>query len=112
MTRMDFDSPRILKLLKAIKGQYVLDWQGIHGISHWARVWENGMRLAAVTGLGQKSSVISLFFTIRDGSMRVTITIMDGEERSWQRSGGGNYSIWTMSLSTGYTLPASIIRMG
>ena len=23
---------------------------------------------------------------------------MDGEERSWQRSDGGNYSIWTMSL--------------
>jgi len=37
---MEFDAPHILKLLEAIKGQYLLDWQGIHGIPHWARVWE------------------------------------------------------------------------
>lgn len=37
---MEFDAPRILKLLEAIKGQYLLDWQGIHGILYWARVWE------------------------------------------------------------------------
>jgi uncharacterized protein len=64
MTRMDFDSPRILKLLKAIKGQYVLDWQGIHGISHWARVWENGMRLAAVTGA--RPEVVGYFALFHD----------------------------------------------
>jgi uncharacterized protein len=47
---MDFDEPHVLKLLRAIKEQYVLDWKGIHGASHWARVWVNGMRLAEETG--------------------------------------------------------------
>ena len=47
---MNYNDHHVLNPLRAIKNQYTLDWQGIHGISNWARDWENGMRLAAVTG--------------------------------------------------------------
>lgn len=33
-------------ILAAIQDQYVLQWDGLHGISHWARVYENGLLLA------------------------------------------------------------------
>lgn len=61
---MNFDDPHVLKLLRAIKEQYVLDWQGIHGVSHWARVWENGMRLAEETGADRE--VVGYFALFHD----------------------------------------------
>ena len=33
-------------ILTAIRQQYTLQWDGLHGISHWARVYENGLLLA------------------------------------------------------------------
>lgn len=36
------------QLLKYIKGQYLLDWDGIHGFGHWTRVWRIGMLLASL----------------------------------------------------------------
>jgi uncharacterized protein len=33
-------------LIKAIRGQYSLDWHGIHGWDHWMTVHENGIVLA------------------------------------------------------------------
>ena len=38
------------RLLETILEEYALPWDGHHGIAHWARVLENGMRLAEVTG--------------------------------------------------------------
>ena len=35
------------RLLETIRQQYRLPWDGIHGIGHWARVRENGLRIAA-----------------------------------------------------------------
>jgi uncharacterized protein len=37
-------------LLDAIRAEYALSWNGIHGFAHWMRVRENGLRLAAWTG--------------------------------------------------------------
>lgn len=37
-------------LLERIRSQYRLDWQGMHGAGHWARVRINGLRLAESTG--------------------------------------------------------------
>ena len=37
-------------LLKAVLDGYVLPRDGCHGLAHWARVLENGRRLAAQTG--------------------------------------------------------------
>ena len=36
--------------MKAILGGYSLRWNGTHGLPHWARVLENGTRLAQTTG--------------------------------------------------------------
>ena len=46
------NAPRITPaLLEAIRQGYALPWMGIHGVTHWARVLENGLRLAEQTGL-------------------------------------------------------------
>ncbi len=37
-------------LLQAIRDQYLLSWNGTHGIGHWARVYTIGIELAAGTG--------------------------------------------------------------
>ena len=51
-------------LVQIIRAQFALDWNGIHGARHWARVRENGLRLAEVTGANQK--VIELFAFLHD----------------------------------------------
>ncbi len=37
-------------VLKSVLEDYVLPWHGDHGVVHWARVLENGLRLAEDTG--------------------------------------------------------------
>ena len=61
---MKFDDIEVVGLVSAIKGQYALPWQGIHGISHWARVWENGMRLAEATGA--RKDIVGYFALFHD----------------------------------------------
>lgn len=61
---MSFDDPAVVALVRAIKRQYTLDWEGIHGISHWARVWANGMRVAAETGADER--VVGYFALFHD----------------------------------------------
>src|SRR5689334_11236307 len=51
-------------LMRAIRGQYRLSWRGIHGAGHWARVLENGLRLAEVTGA--RVEVVQLFAVLHD----------------------------------------------
>jgi uncharacterized protein len=58
-------------LLKAIRSQYQLDWDGIHGVRHWARVMENGLLLASLTGARQ--DVLALFALLHD-ACRLTDT--------------------------------------
>ena len=43
---------------------YVLPSDGAHGVVHWARVWENGHRLARVTGADQE--IVGLFALFHD----------------------------------------------
>ena len=52
------------ELLQAILKGYVLSPWGIHGLSHWARVLENGRRLAAVNGAILE--VVELFAVLHD----------------------------------------------
>jgi uncharacterized protein len=56
--------PRLDELIDIIRKQYVLSWSGIHGISHWTRVRENGLRLAELTGAN--SQVVELFAYLHD----------------------------------------------
>jgi len=44
------DGDQLRQLLGAIRRQYRLSWTGIHGVGHWARVLDTGLRLASVTG--------------------------------------------------------------
>ena len=51
-------------LIVKIAEQYKLDPQGVHGLSHWARVLENGQRLAE--NEGGDTLVIQLFAIFHD----------------------------------------------
>lgn len=57
-----------IKLLKAIKERYPLDWYGTHGVIHWSHVYENGMRLAGQNGVNSK--VVQLFSVFHDSQRR------------------------------------------
>ena len=52
------------KLIQALRDQYALNWNGIHGIRHWGRVYSNGLRLAE--GTGAKVNVVKLFAIFHD----------------------------------------------
>lgn len=57
--------PMISKtLIDAILGQYSLSPEGIHGLSHWARVLESGRNLARKTGA--RIEVVELFAVFHD----------------------------------------------
>lgn len=52
------------KLVSAILAQYQLDPDSAHGLAHWGRVLENGLKLAEVTGADQ--AVVTLFAVFHD----------------------------------------------
>lgn len=54
----------ILPILNAILEDYTLSLGGDHGVAHWARVLENGWRLAEETGANVE--VVSLFAVLHD----------------------------------------------
>jgi hypothetical protein len=64
----DVPTLNIPLILHAILEEYVLPWDGDHGIAHWARVLENGLRLAEETGANIE--VVQLFAILHD-SQRV-----------------------------------------
>lgn len=51
-------------ILSAILEEYALPWGGYHGVAHWARVLENGLRLAGETGAIVE--VVRLFAVLHD----------------------------------------------
>jgi uncharacterized protein len=51
-------------LIQTIHQQYQLPWFGLHGVTHWARVYENGLRLAPLTGADEQ--VLLLFALFHD----------------------------------------------
>ena len=51
-------------LVHAILEDYALPWHGIHGVGHWARVLENGLRLAKNTDA--KVEIVQLFAVFHD----------------------------------------------
>ncbi len=53
----------------AVLEDYALPWGGDHGVAHWARVMENGLRLAGETGADVE--VVRLFAVLHD-SRRVS----------------------------------------
>ena len=55
-------------LIRAVRLQYTLPWRGIHGVDHWARVRETGLRLATHTGANP--AVVELFAVLHDARRR------------------------------------------
>jgi uncharacterized protein len=57
-------TPNVPLILHAVLEEYALPWDGHHGIAHWARVLENGLRLAGETGANIE--VVRLFAILHD----------------------------------------------
>ena len=53
-----------IRLLQVIRQQFRLDWRGIHGVPHWARVRHHGLKLAQETGADP--IVVELFAFLHD----------------------------------------------
>jgi uncharacterized protein len=51
-------------LIVTLREHFKLEWNGIHGAPHWARVRENGLRLAAITGA--RNRVVEAFAFVHD----------------------------------------------
>ncbi len=51
-------------LLHFLRDRFALDWRGVHGIAHWTRVRENGLRLADTTGANRR--VVEFFALFHD----------------------------------------------
>ena len=58
---MDLNIPIVLR---AVLEDYALPLDGHHGVAHWARVLENGMRLAEETGANIE--VVQLFAVMHE----------------------------------------------
>ena len=67
-------------LVHRILEDYELPWHGTHGVGHWARVLENGLRLANATGA--KIEVVQLFAVFHDARR-----INEGEDDDHGRRG-------------------------
>ena len=52
------------KLIRFARQEFKLDWEGIHGAPHWARVRHNGLILAQQTGANRR--VVEYFAFIHD----------------------------------------------
>jgi len=62
-------------VVHVILEEYALPWDGTHGVSHWARVLENGLHLAQETGASIE--VVQLFAIFHD-SRRINEGFDDG----------------------------------
>ncbi len=62
-------------IIQTVLKQYTLPLEGHHGVSHWARVLENGRRLSEETGANIR--VVSLFAVFHD-SRRINESIDPG----------------------------------
>jgi uncharacterized protein len=55
-------------LIGFLRSQFCLDWYGIHGAKHWARVRANGLLLAEHTGAEHR--IVELFAFLHDSCRR------------------------------------------
>jgi hypothetical protein len=76
----DEDGFKPLPLLIAIRRQYHLRWDGIHGIGHWKRVWRIGEALAEQAGADR--SVVRAFAFLHDACQ-----LLDSTDPDHGRSG-------------------------
>jgi uncharacterized protein len=58
------DLHRRRQLIEILRRQFRLEWRGIHGVPHWARVRWNGLTIAQVNGA--RPDVVELFAFLHD----------------------------------------------
>jgi uncharacterized protein len=75
-------------LIEMIQEQFTLNWYGIHGILHWQRVKENGLRLAELTQANKR--VVELFAYLHDSRR---------QNEGYDRQHGKRAAKYAMSLS-------------
>jgi len=58
--------PRVIspEFVRFIKKEFLLDWRGVHGVAHWARVRLNGLHLARLNGAN--TVLVGLFAFLHD----------------------------------------------
>lgn len=81
-------------LLRAVRQQFRLDWHGIHGAPHWARVRANGLAIAARSGA--RVDVIELFAFLHD---------------SCRHSDGGDYQHGRRAVDFAYALRGDVFHI-
>ena len=67
-------------VLKTVLQDYALPLDGDHGVTHWARVLENGLRLTEETGAN--ADVVSLFAVLHDSRRVNEVTDPDHGPRA------------------------------
>jgi len=61
-------------VMRVVREQFGLEWRGIHGVPHWARVRWNGLAMARVNGA--RLDVVELFALLHDSRR-----LHDGRDR-------------------------------
>jgi uncharacterized protein len=64
MSQGNVPSTNVQQVVRAAKQRFVLDLKGIHGVAHWHRVRENGLRIARHTGAD--TLIVELFAFLHD----------------------------------------------
>jgi uncharacterized protein len=64
MSAPSFETTDFRQVARAAKKRFVLDLHGIHGVPHWQRVRENGLRIAKHTGANRQ--IVELFAYLHD----------------------------------------------
>jgi uncharacterized protein len=55
---------KVPELMKHLRSHFRLDWTGVHGSGHWARVLKFGLRIALAEGA--RTDVVTLFAFLHD----------------------------------------------
>lgn len=89
-------------LIAEIRRQFVLDWNGIHGAPHWARVRHHGLRIAAA--YGADLAVVTLFSFLHDSRRE-----HDGRDRRHGRR-AADYCESALNFDPGMNFPKLLNR--
>lgn len=64
MSAADFVQTKLQQVVRAAKQRFIMDLHGLHGVGHWQRVCENGLRIAEQTGANPL--IVELFAFLHD----------------------------------------------
>jgi uncharacterized protein len=88
-------------LMEVVRHEFALPLDGIHGEAHWARVCENGLRLAQQTGADPE--ILELFAYLHD---------VRREDDGWDPEHGSRSAEFVRSLQGSLlTLPEKSLRL-